>query len=112
MSWFISDAYAAGEAAQAGIEGLIFPVILVAIFYFMLIRPQQKRTKEHKKMVGAVGKGDELITSGGLLGKVVDVDDNFLQIEIAKGLVVSVQRNSVSTIMPKGTYKDKGKEPK
>ncbi|RLA19096.1 MAG: preprotein translocase subunit YajC [Gammaproteobacteria bacterium] len=110
MSFFISDAYAAGESAvQPGIEGLIFPVVLIAIFYFMLIRPQQKRAKEQKKLVEELNKGDELITSGGLLGKIVAIDENFIQLEIAKEMVVSVQRNSVATVMPKGTIKGLGK---
>lgn len=116
MNFLISDAHAAGEAAaaapQPGIEGLIFPIILVLIFYFMLIRPQQKRAKEQKKMVEGVSKGDELITSGGLLGKVIDLDENFLKLEISQGLVVNVQRNSVATVMPKGTYKQQAKEGK
>lgn len=113
MSFFISDAYAAGEAAaQPGIEGLIFPVVLIAIFYFMLIRPQQKRAKDQKKLVEELSKGDELITSGGLLGKILDLDENFIQLEVGKGLTVSVQRNSVATVMPKGTIKQQNKESK
>ncbi len=111
MSFFISDAHAAGDvAAQAGIEGLIFPIVLVAIFYFMLIRPQQKRAKEQKKLVEELSKGNELITVGGLLGKIIDLDDNFIQLEVAKGMIVNVQRNSVATMMPKGTIKQLSKE--
>lgn len=111
MSFFISDAHAAGDVAgQAGIEGLIFPIVLVAIFYFMLIRPQQKRAKEQKKLVEELSKGNELITVGGLLGKIIELDDNFIQLEVAKGMIVNVQRNSVATVMPKGTIKQLGKE--
>jgi preprotein translocase subunit YajC len=73
--------------------------------YFMLIRPQAKRAKEHKRMVAALAKGDELVTNGGLLGRVRKVGDSFLTVEIADGLEVKIQKQSVATLVPKGTFK-------
>jgi preprotein translocase subunit YajC len=82
------------------------PLILIfAVFYFLLIRPQTKRAKEHRKMVSELTVGAEVVTSGGVLGKVVEAGEQFLKIEIADGVVVAVQRTTVSAIMPKGTFK-------
>ncbi len=85
--------------------GLLPMVLIFVIFYFLLIRPQQKRAKEHKAMVAGVQKGDEIVTNGGLLGKVIAVDENFVTVEIAAGTNVKVQRMAVSQMMPKGTVK-------
>ncbi len=74
-------------------------------FYFLFIRPGQKRSKEHKTMVDSLSKGTELVTTGGLLGKVVEVDDNFIGLEVSPGETVWVQRSAISSLMPKGTYK-------
>ena len=106
---FATNAYAmAGGAEQqaggSGMEGIVMLVIMFAIFYFLLIRPQQKRAKEHKNMVADLSKGDEVVTMGGLLGKVTDVEDNLLTVEIAKDTQIRVQRMSVQAMMPKGTY--------
>ena len=109
MSFFISDALAEAPAnvpSAAGLEGLIFPIGLVALLYFFMIRPQMKRQKEHKKMVGAMAKGDEVQTDGGLMGKITDIGENFAQMEIAKGVEVKIRRSAVSAIMPKGTLKE------
>ena len=109
MNFFINDAMAqAGSAGpQGGLLATILPMVaLFVIFYFLLIRPQQKRQKEHKAMLEAVGKGDEIVTMGGLLGKVVDLNDNFITLEVAKGTNVKVQRNLVQALMPKGTIKE------
>jgi len=106
MSLFISDAYAAGEAAgEPGFMGLVPLVLIFIIFYFLLLRPQIKRAKEHKKMVGALAKGDEVVTNGGLLGKITKIDDDFLTVEIASGVEVKVQAGAVGSMMPKGTIK-------
>ncbi len=107
MSFFISDAMAqaAPAAAQPGIEGLIFPLAILVFFYFLFIRPQSKRAKEQKQMLAALAKGAEVVTSGGILGKVVDVDDNFVKIEVADNTFLQVQRHAISNMMPKGTYK-------
>ena len=105
MGFFISDAYAQGGPAGPGIPDFMFLILLFAVFYFLLIRPQQKRAKEHKKMVEALSKGDDVVTNGGLLGKITNVADAFVTMEISEGLEVKVQRASVAAIMPKGTIK-------
>ena len=96
-------AQSSGGLAEGGF-GLLPIIFVMVIFYFLLIRPQQKRAKQHKEMVAALSKGEEVVTNGGLLGKVTDVDDNFISLEIANGLTVKVQRQAVSQVMPKGTY--------
>lgn len=108
MNFFINDAMAqaAGTGPEGGLIAFLPMVALFVIFYFLLIRPQQKRQKEHKTMLAAVSKGDEVVTMGGLLGKVVDLNDNFMTLEVAKGTQVKVQRNLVQAMMPKGTIKD------
>jgi|TARA_B110001454_G_scaffold45258_1_gene44368 preprotein translocase subunit YajC len=105
MNFLISDAWAqAGGDAGGGLFSLLPLVVIFILFYFLLIRPQQKRAKQHKEMVTALKKGEEIVTNGGLLGKVTDLDDNFITLEIASGLNAKVQRQSVSQVMPKGTY--------
>jgi len=107
MSFFISDAMAQGAPAQGGTLELILPLLLMfGIFYFLLIRPQQKKAKEHKNMVEALGKGDEVITNGGLLAKITDVDENFLTCQIADKVEVRIQRHAVTSVLPKGTIKN------
>jgi preprotein translocase subunit YajC len=112
MGFFITDALAeAGSAAaqDPGLVGLILPVGIMAAFFFLFILPQQRKTKEHKKMVDALVKGSEVITNGGFLGRVVDLDENFVQLEFADNIVVHVQRNAVTSLLPKGTYKTRKK---
>jgi len=75
------------------------------VFYFLLIRPQTKKAKEHKLMVEALAKGDEIVTNGGLLGRVTKVGDNFVDLELAEGMVVKLQRHAVGSVLPKGTIK-------
>ena len=108
MDFLISSAHAQQGAAAGGgmIEFLIMIAIFFAIMYFLIIRPQSKRAKEHRAMVEALSKGDEVVTNGGLLGKVTEVGENFMRVELADGVVVIVQRQSVSAVMPKGTMKD------
>jgi preprotein translocase subunit YajC len=114
MSFFISDAMAdaagnaAGSAPQAAdpLMSLILPVGLVILFYFFLIRPQSKRQKEHRQMVAELQKGEEVITTGGILGKVTSINDDFITMEIAPDVSLSIQKNAVQTIMPKGTIKE------
>lgn len=106
MGFFIADAYAQGGGGGGpGIGDFAFIIIIFAVFWFLLIRPQQKRAKEHKNMVAALAKGDEVVTNGGLLGKITKVGDNFVTLELADGLQVQVQRMAVSSLMPKGTMK-------
>jgi preprotein translocase subunit YajC len=107
MSLLISDAYAqAAPAAPAGglSSMLILPVMLV-VFYFLLIRPQQKRAKEHQAMLTRIAAGDEVVTSGGILGKVIEVGDGFITVEIADRVRIQVQKAQISQLVPKGTYK-------
>ncbi len=107
LSFFISDAMAEGAApaSDAGVLGFIPLIIIFIIFYFLIIRPQVKRAKNHKKLTESISKGDEVITGGGLLGKVIDVNDNFVSLEITEGTIVKIQRQSVSSLVPKGTIK-------
>ena len=108
MNLLISDAMAAGAVPAAQTDGT-FSLLMVAaifvLFYFMLIRPQNKRAKEHRELVGKIQKGDEIVTSGGLLAKVTAVDEQFIKAIIAEGVEICIQRNSVTTVLPKGTFK-------
>ena len=110
MSFLISDAYAQAAGAPGGPEGglmsLLFPIGLIVILYFFMIRPQVKRQKEHKKMVEALSKGDEVQTMGGLMGKITEMGDNFVKVEVADNVVVTVRRASIEAIMPKGSLKE------
>lgn len=109
MNFIIADALAQqpapGAPAGGGWSSLIFLVGLFAIFYFLLIRPQTKRAKEHKAMVEALVKGDEVVTGGGLAGKVQELGDNFITVEISPNVAVKVQRHAVQAVLPKGTLK-------
>jgi len=115
MSFFISDAMAEGAAAaqEPSMIAAFAPLlILFAVFYFLLIRPQSKRQKEHKQMLGALGKNDEVVTSGGLVGRVVELDEAFLTLEVANNVQVRVQRNMLAQVLPKGSYKPVVAKPK
>ncbi len=107
MNFFISDAMAAGEAApQGGGLQLVFMIALFfGIMYFMIIRPQSKKAKEHATMLGALSKGDEIVTSGGILGKVVKLGDNFVELKVSDSSNIKIQRHAITSIMPKGTMK-------
>lgn len=106
MDFFISSAWAAPAEQPDPIMSFLPLILIFVVFYFLLIRPQQKRAKEHKQMVATLAKGDEVVTNGGLLGKITEVGDNFIQVQISEGIEVKVQRQAVSTLMPKGTMKD------
>ncbi|MCP4997043.1 MAG: preprotein translocase subunit YajC [Gammaproteobacteria bacterium] len=109
MSFFVSDAMAqaaGGASVGSGWEGLVLPIGLMVMLYFLMIRPQMKRQKEHKKLVEALAKGDEVQTEGGIMGKITDIGENFVTIEIAEGVEVKMRRQSVGAIMPKGTLKE------
>ena len=103
----ISDAMAEGApAAQGGgYEMFIMIAIFFAIMYFMIIRPQQKRSKDHRKLLSSLSKGDEVVTSGGMLGKILKVGDNSIKVEIAEGVAIKVQKGSISSVLPKGSLK-------
>lgn len=109
MDFLIANAFAQQAPATPppgiGFTSLLPLIVLFVLFYFFLIRPQMRRDKEHKRMLQALAKGDEIVTTGGLLGRVTEVGDNFIALEIAKDLEVKVQRQSVSMTVPKGTMK-------
>ena len=91
---------------DASFINLVIMILLFVVFYFLLIRPQTKRVKEHKQMVDSLKKGDEVVTQGGLLGRITQLDDYFIALEVAPNLEVKVQRQAVATIVPKGTMKN------
>ena len=106
LDFFVSPAYA--QAATPSQNPLItfLPLILIfAIFYFLIIRPQNKKQKEHREMVATLSVGDEIVTAGGMLGKVTETGDQFLSVEIADKVTVKVQRHTVSAVLPKGTVR-------
>ena len=112
MNFLISDAWAEAPAAAAGAppQGspfvtLIMLGVLFAAFYFVLIRPQAKRAKEHKAMIAALAKGDEVVTGGGVLGRVTNLGDTYVTVDIAEGVEIKVQRQAIQTVLPKGTIK-------
>lgn len=102
---FISNAYAASEAASPDLVSFLPIIVIFILFWFMLIRPQMKQAKEQRKMIEALQKGDEVITNGGLTGKIVKVGDGFVSLEIAPEIVIQVQRPAIQTLLPKGTLK-------
>ena len=109
MDFLIAAAYADGAAAApqgGGFASFIPLIILIVVFYFLLIRPQQQKVKEHTNMVSALQKGDEVVTTGGLLGRITDIGENFIQIQVAQNTEVKVQRQAVAAVMPKGTMKN------
>src|SRR5574343_214107 len=112
MSFLISDAMAQAAPAisQPGMEGMLFPLGILIFFYFLFIRPQSKRNKEQKQILDALGKGYEVVTTGGILGKVADLDDNFVKLEVADNSFIQVQRHAIANMMPKGTYKTLNKK--
>ncbi len=103
MDFLINPAYAQG-APQGDAFGFFLPMIIIFVaFYFLLIRPQQKRQKEHTALIGAVSTGDEVLTAGGVLGKVTAVSDHYATIEIANNVEIKIQKSTVSAVVPKGT---------
>lgn len=105
---FISNAYADGAAVapQGGSIWEFLPLVaLLAVFYFLILRPQQKRAKEQKVMMDALQKGDEIVTTGGVLGKVAKVGEANVAIEIADNVVIQVQKTAIQNVLPKGTIK-------
>ena len=104
MDFLISPAYAQG-APQGDAFGFFLPMIVIFVaFYFLLIRPQQKRQKAHSALVGALSTGDEVVTAGGVLGKVTAVSEHYAAVKIADGVEIKVQKSTVSAVVPKGTF--------
>jgi len=109
MSFFVSDAFAEPAAATGAQDpfSMFLPLILfAAVFYFFLWRPQSKRNKEQKELMGALSKGDEVVLSGGMLGKVTKVADDFVVAEVAEGTEIRFQKQAVTATLPKGTIKN------
>lgn len=108
-NFLISDAQAqavgAASPSGGGLGQIAILVVFVAVFYFLLIRPQQKRAKEHQAMLSKLAAGDEVVTAGGIVGKIQDINDQFVTLEIADNVRIKVQRSQVTTLVPKGTYK-------
>jgi preprotein translocase subunit YajC len=103
-----ANAQAAGGPAAGGasmLQTLLLPALLLVVFYFLLIRPQSKRAKEQREMLSKVAVGDEIATTGGILGKVTDVGEQFLSVEIADGVNIKLQKFQVAQVLPKGTVK-------
>ena len=111
MNLLLSDAWAEGPAPAAAaspggsLMGFLPLVVIFVIFYFLLIRPQTKRAKEHKAMVDGLAKGDEVVTNGGILGRISQAGDTYVSVDIAEGVTVKVQRHAISVVLPKGTVK-------
>lgn len=106
----ISNAFAQAAPATGGMDlfGLLPLILMFVLLYFLLIRPQAKRAKEHRSMLGGLQKGDEVVTAGGALGKITRVGDNFVSVEIAPNVEIQVQKPSITTLLPKGTIKTAG----
>ncbi len=107
MSFFISDAMAAGEAAPqgGGFQLIIMIALFFGIMYFMIIRPQSKKAKEHVALLDSLHKGDEVVTNGGILGKISKLGDNFIELKVSDSGTIKVQRHAIAAVMPKGTMK-------
>ncbi len=107
MDFLISTAYAQEAASPQG--SLLFNLLFIGgmflLFYLILWRPQAKRAREHRELVSSLGKGDEVLTSGGILGRVNDVTDDYIKLEVADGVELNIQKSSVAAALPKGTIK-------
>ena len=103
----VANAQAAGAApaAPSMMSTLLFPIILIAIMYFLMIRPQMKRQKEHQALLGKLSRGDEVLTTGGLAGVITDIGDNFVTLEVADNVRIRVQKSAIGNVLPKGTLK-------
>jgi preprotein translocase subunit YajC len=109
MDFFINTAQAqaaGGAGGQSLMQAMLLPALLLVVFYFLLIRPQSKRAKEQREMLSKIVAGDEIATTGGILGKVTEVGDQFLTLEIASGVSVKLQKFQVSLVLPKGTVRN------
>ena len=107
MDFFISPAWAqaAGGSSSSAWVNILPLVLIFVVFYFLLIRPQTKRAKEHRAMVAKLSAGDEVVTTGGILGRISEIDESFVTLEIAPKVTIRVQRFQVTQLMPKGTFK-------
>ena len=105
LDFFIASAHAQDGSPAGGLMSFLPLIIIFVIFYFLLIRPQMKRAKDHKKLVAELGNGDEVVTNGGLLGRISNVGESFITVEVADNVQIKVQRHAIANVMPKGTIK-------
>ena len=105
MDFFIASAYAQDATPQGSLLSFLPLIVIFVVFYFLLIRPQMKRAKEHKALVTQLANGDEVVTTGGMLGKITNVGDSFVTIELAENVKVKLQKHAIASVMPKGTIK-------
>ena len=112
LDLIVSPAYAqaAGQPAPGGLfggglGGLIFPIVLIGVMYFLMIRPQMKRQKEHRSMLDKLANGDEVITNGGIAGVVREIGEHFITVEVADNVRVRLQKGAIANVLPKGTLK-------
>lgn len=113
MNWLIADAWAEAPSPvpQGSMLSTLIPfALLFVVFYFLLIRPQAKRTKEHKAMMAALAKGDEIVTSGGLFGRITHLGESVVTLEVSDKVEIKVQRQAIQAVMPKGTIKTASNE--
>ncbi len=107
MGFFIDEAYAQAAPAPGGVSlsDFAFPLLLFGLMFVLMIWPQMKRQREHKQMLESLAKGDEVATSGGLIGRITEIGPNFVVIEAAKGVEVRVQRHAIAAVLPRGSMK-------
>ncbi len=105
LEFFIASAHAQDASPQGGLMSFLPLVVIFIIFYFLLIRPQMKRTKEHRKLVEQLSTGVEVVTNGGLLGRITRVEESFVTVEFADKVQIKVQKQAIASVMPKGTIK-------
>jgi len=105
MDFFIASAYAQDATPQGGLLSFLPLIVIFIVFYFLLIRPQTKRAKEHRQLVEKLATGDEVVTNGGLLGKITNVGDSFVTVELADNVKIKLQKHAVASVVPKGTMK-------
>jgi len=104
MDFFIQNAYAQGAQQGGGTSFIVMMVLMFVAFYFLLIRPQQKKQKQHQELVSGLQVGDEVITAGGVLGKITGVSEHYALIAVSDNTEIKIQKQSVSMVVPKGTY--------
>ena len=107
LDFLVSPAHAQAAASPPGVGmiNMVFIGVMVVIFYFMLIRPQMRRNKEIRQMLGSLAKGDEALTSGGIAGRITTIGENYVTLEVAEGVSIKVQKSAISSVLPKGTLK-------
>ena len=106
MEFLIQNAYAQGATQGGGFSPILIMVAFIALMYFMMIRPQQKRQKEHAALVSALSVGDEILTSGGILGIVTGISDHYAIVKIADNTEIKIQKSSVASVVPKDTFEN------